>query len=101
LIILDLFELLKPVYIAPVVTWLCHQDCSDNGGVFEAAGGFVGKYRWQRSLGQAFIPPETLTPEAVRDSWNQITNMENATFPTSMQGINRNIQKSKELNLLI
>lgn len=88
---LDLFEQLKPNYVAPVVVWLCHEDCPDNGGVFEAAGGWIGKYRLQRSQGKAFIPPDKLTPETVRDSWHQITNMDQGTFPNSIHGIEINM----------
>ena len=85
--IVDLFEQLNPAYVAPLVVWLCHESCPANGGAFEAAGGYVGKYRWQRSLGKAFIPPDLMTPESVRDSWEEITNMDNATSPTTIQGI--------------
>ena len=28
-------ELIKPVYVAPVVSYLCHDTCMDTGGVFE------------------------------------------------------------------
>ena len=39
----DLLEALKPDLIAPVVAWLCHEDCDANGNVIEAAGGWAGK----------------------------------------------------------
>ena len=39
----DLLETLKPELIAPVVGWLCHEDCMDNGSVIESAGGWAGK----------------------------------------------------------
>ena len=29
--------------MSPVVAWLCHEECPESGGVFEAAGGWVGK----------------------------------------------------------
>ena len=38
-----MMELLKPELIAPVVAWLCHEDCNDNGSIIEAAGGWAGK----------------------------------------------------------
>lgn len=72
--------------MAPVVIWLSHENCPDSGNLIEAAGGFVGKYRWQRSVGKVFSP-ELLTPESVRDYWDQITNMNNSTIPLSSQGI--------------
>ena len=43
--IADLFDQLKPEYVAPLVAWLCHEQCEDNGGLYEAAGGWYGKYR--------------------------------------------------------
>ena len=39
----DMFEKLNPRTVAPVVAWLCHPDCDENGGVFEAAGGVVAR----------------------------------------------------------
>jgi estradiol 17-beta-dehydrogenase, putative len=82
----NLFETLKPAFVAPLVTWLCHEDCPDSGGIFETAGGWVGKYTWRRSAGKAFLPPESLTPEDIRDNWSQITKMDVATYPTSIHG---------------
>eukprot|EP00069_Balaena_mysticetus_P000958 bmy_14950T0 len=31
----DLLEALKPDYVAPLVLWLCHESCEENGGLFE------------------------------------------------------------------
>lgn len=81
---LDLFANLKPQYVAPVTVWLTHESCEDNGGIFEAAGGWIGKYRWSRAQGKAFIPPETLNLESVRNSWSQITDMSGATQPATI-----------------
>ena len=39
----DLADLMRPSLVAPVVAWLCHEDCPDNGSVIEAAGGWAGK----------------------------------------------------------
>lgn len=82
----DLFEQLKPKYVSPVVAYLCHESCEENGGVFEAAGGWVGKYRWSRAQGKTFIPPDTLTPEAVKENWSRITDMRNSSMPASVHG---------------
>lgn len=32
---LDLVASLKPEYVAPMVLWLCHEQCQENGGLFE------------------------------------------------------------------
>ena len=32
---------MKPVYVAPIVAYLCHEDCTDTGGVFEVNSLFL------------------------------------------------------------
>lgn len=39
----DMMEGMRPDLVAPVVLWLCHETCEDNGSVIEAAAGWVGK----------------------------------------------------------
>lgn len=39
----DMMEGMRPDLVAPVVLWLCHESCEDNGSVIEAAAGWVGK----------------------------------------------------------
>lgn len=41
--IVDMMEGLRPDLVAPVVLWLCHEECPDSGSVIEAAAGWVGK----------------------------------------------------------
>lgn len=81
----DLLELFAPRYVAPIVAYLVHESCPANGDVFEAAGGFYGRYRWQRSGGKVFSDPSSVTVEAIRDAWKEVVDMKNASSPTSMQ----------------
>lgn len=85
----NLVEALKPEYVAPLVLWLCHEDSTENGGLFECGAGLVAKLRWQRSQGAVVrrkgIPS---TPEDVRDNWDKITDFEDATYPTTIQEAN-------------
>ena len=37
----EMGEIMKPVYVAPIVAYLCHEDCTDTGGVFEVKSLFV------------------------------------------------------------
>jgi len=80
----NLFEQLQPKYVAPLVAWLCHEDNEENGSCFEVAGGFIGKYKLQRTFGKTFIPPDTMTPEKVRDSWPEIIDSKKFTTPASI-----------------
>ncbi|XP_048383622.2 peroxisomal multifunctional enzyme type 2 isoform X2 [Stegostoma tigrinum] len=80
----ELVDALKPEFVAPLVVWLCHESCQENGSLFEVGAGWIGKLRWERTLG-AIVRQEDqqMTPEAVRDSWDQICDFENATKPKS------------------
>ena len=80
----EIFEKLKPHFVSPVTVWLCHEDCPENGGCFEAAGGFVAKYQFFRSVGKAFIDEE-LTLESLRARWDQVTSLQGARPLASIQ----------------
>ena len=68
----ELHDKLKVEDVAPLVGWLCSEQCPDTGGLFEVGGGFHAKYRWERSQGR-FLHSNTLSPELVRDNWERIT----------------------------
>lgn len=37
---------LAPEYVAPLVAWLCHDQCEETGSLFEVGAGYVAKLRW-------------------------------------------------------
>ncbi|XP_040277610.1 peroxisomal multifunctional enzyme type 2 [Bufo bufo] len=82
----DFVDALKPEYVAPIVLWLCHESCQENGSLFEVGAGWAGKLRWERTLG-AIIRQKNrpMTPEAVRDEWSKICDFDNATKPQTIQ----------------
>mmetsp|Transcript_9408 Transcript_9408/g.29028 ORF Transcript_9408/g.29028 Transcript_9408/m.29028 type:complete len:436 (-) Transcript_9408:119-1426(-) len=81
----DLVNALKPEYIVPLVTYLCHEKCQETGSVFELGAGWMSKLRWQRTQGVAF-PLDTLSPEVVARNFAEICDFDKSpSFPTSMQ----------------
>lgn len=71
------FNELKPKLIAPVVVYLCHESCEDNGAIIESAAGWATKLHIVRGKG-AFLRSSItsdVTPEFVRDVWNKVTDM--------------------------
>uniref|UniRef100_A0A7N8X741 Peroxisomal multifunctional enzyme type 2 n=1 Tax=Mastacembelus armatus TaxID=205130 RepID=A0A7N8X741_9TELE len=93
----DLVASLKPEYVAPLVLWLCHDQCQENGGLFEVGAGWIGKLRWERSQGHIVRQKnQTMTPEAVRDQWNKICDFTDATKPATIQGHVLSQVESKE-----
>jgi 3-hydroxyacyl-CoA dehydrogenase/3a,7a,12a-trihydroxy-5b-cholest-24-enoyl-CoA hydratase len=92
----DLIDALKPEYVTPLVLWLCHEQSSETGSLFEVGGGFMGKLRWERSEGKLFKLGRDITPEQVQKAWSAITSFEKTTHPAditqSMQPILGNLQ---------
>jgi 3-hydroxyacyl-CoA dehydrogenase/3a,7a,12a-trihydroxy-5b-cholest-24-enoyl-CoA hydratase len=83
----DFFEQLKPELIAPVVFWLCHEDCTENGSIIEAALGWAGKCHLVRSSGCVLRQnlSADVAPENVRENWSKVTDMKSAKRLNSIQ----------------
>uniref|UniRef100_A0A672IV30 Peroxisomal multifunctional enzyme type 2 n=1 Tax=Salarias fasciatus TaxID=181472 RepID=A0A672IV30_SALFA len=75
----DVVAALKAEYVAPLVLWLCHEDCQENGGLFEVL-------RWERTKGHTVRQKnKAMSPEAVRDHWDKICDFTAATRPSGIQ----------------
>lgn len=69
----DAEENLKPTFVMPLVLYLCHESCSDNGSLFEVAGGWMAKVRLEKSSGAMVRRSNApMTVEDVRDNWKDI-----------------------------
>jgi 3-hydroxyacyl-CoA dehydrogenase/3a,7a,12a-trihydroxy-5b-cholest-24-enoyl-CoA hydratase len=93
----EITDALRPEYVSPLVLWLCHEDCDENGGLFEVGGGYFGKLRWERAAGAMYRVGRNVTAEDVRGVWEDIRDFEGSAHPTSindsMQPIMENLQK--------
>jgi NAD(P)-dependent dehydrogenase (short-subunit alcohol dehydrogenase family) len=61
---------LNPKYISPVVAYLAHEDCPVTGEVYTVAGGYVA--RVFIGVTDGIYEGDNLTPEVVRDRFDQI-----------------------------
>ncbi|PTL84497.1 peroxisomal multifunctional enzyme type 2 [Vitiosangium sp. GDMCC 1.1324] len=80
----EVVDVLKPEYVSPLAAWLCHEDCQESGALFEVGGGFMAKLRWERTRGKVFKLGRSITPEAVQQSWEAVTDFTDATHPTDV-----------------
>lgn len=85
------FDKLKPELVSPLVAYLCSEQCQETGSLFEVGGGWMGKVRWERSLGIGFNPDEGFTPEDVAANFDKLCSFEGAVHPKD------NIEALKEL----
>ncbi|XP_034955482.2 peroxisomal multifunctional enzyme type 2 [Zootoca vivipara] len=82
----DMLDAFKPEYVAPLVLWLCHESCQENSGLFEVGAGWIGKLRWERSLGAIVRQKnQPITPEEVQNKWENICDFNNANKPRTIQ----------------
>ena len=81
----EMVDALKPEYVSPLVAWLCHDDCSENGGLFEVGAGWFSKLRWERTKGAAIHLYDGVSVEDVQKNWERITDFSDATHPGDVQ----------------
>merc|ERR1712216_1120234 len=96
----ELVDALKPEYVSPLVAWLCHEDCEENGSTFEVGAGWISKVQMQRSEGKMFDLSPPFTCEDVRDGWDEVCDFdkdfENPESPQDSFGpIMENLEKLK------
>ncbi|MBI5602667.1 MAG: SDR family NAD(P)-dependent oxidoreductase [Deltaproteobacteria bacterium] len=69
----DLFEKLKPEFVAPLVLYLCSEQCPVNGAIYNAGAGFFNRAAIVSGPGTIIGQGQEIpTPEAVADHWNQV-----------------------------
>jgi NAD(P)-dependent dehydrogenase (short-subunit alcohol dehydrogenase family) len=93
----QVFEQLKPELVSPLVVYLGSEACTESAGLFEVGGGWIGKLRWERSLGVGFDPQRGFSPEDVAANFAQICDFAGAAHPQdslqAMQEMLANLQK--------
>ncbi len=69
----EVLEKLTPEYVAPVVAYLCTEECSDSASVFVVGGGKVQRVALFENQGTTFDKPPSV--EDVASHWTEITDL--------------------------
>ena len=77
----SLGERLDPGLVSPLVAFLAHEDCDVSGEIFSVGGGRVARIFIGETPG--YYSPE-LTPEDVRDHWDEIRDTEGYAIPMNL-----------------
>jgi putative sterol carrier protein len=75
----EIFEKMKPEFVAPMVLYLCSEECTDSGQIFNAGMGYFNRAAVLTGsgvqLGDAEHPP---TPEQILENIEKINDMADA-----------------------
>ena len=74
-------ERFDPAFVAPMVTWLCHESCSVSGEVFAIGGGRVARVVVAENPGYT---SRTLTPEDIAANIDTIMDTSRLDVPTDV-----------------
>jgi putative sterol carrier protein len=75
----DMFERMRPDFVAGIVLYLCSENCAESGDVFNAAAGFYSRAAILTGAGAVLSDGKTIpTPEEIRDHWEKINSLEGA-----------------------
>ncbi|KAI1816499.1 hypothetical protein GGS20DRAFT_224889 [Poronia punctata] len=94
----DMLENLKPDWVVPLVAVLVHKNnTSENGSIFEAGGGHIAKFRWERSNGLLLKADESYTPGAIIKQWNKVIDFTNPQHPSGVNDFVGLLEESMKL----
>lgn len=80
----EVFDAMKPEHIVPLVAYLCHEECEENGGIYELGAGQFFKVRWERSQGALFKADNSFLPSSVLERWDKINNFSDPVYPSAI-----------------
>jgi NAD(P)-dependent dehydrogenase (short-subunit alcohol dehydrogenase family) len=74
----NLLELFKPELVAPMVAWMCSENCAYSGYTLVAGAGYYSRTAFMEGPGVFFDPEKGITLEMIDENIDKITSLEGA-----------------------
>jgi len=68
----------KPEYVAPLVAWICSEQCNETATMFSAGGGYYSRAAIVEGQGVVFDPSGEISIEMIAGKMDQILSLEGA-----------------------
>jgi NAD(P)-dependent dehydrogenase (short-subunit alcohol dehydrogenase family) len=82
----DVIGKVKPEFVAPIVAWLCSENCTETARMFSAGGGYFSRAAVVEGPGVVFDSNQEITVEMVVEKLDQIMNLEGGReFASAME----------------
>lgn len=95
----DVLENLKPDWVVPLVAVLVHSsNTKETGSIFEVGGGHVAKIRWERAKGALLKADSSLTPGALLQKWDNVSDFSVPEYPTGPADFMGLLEASQQLS---
>jgi NAD(P)-dependent dehydrogenase (short-subunit alcohol dehydrogenase family) len=90
----ELARHMSPRVVAPMVAWLCSENCTQSGMLLSAGGGYFYKVAFYKGPGVQFDPAQPLTLEMIDENWPRIIDMSRVEpFLGTLAGLEPNLRK--------
>ncbi len=86
----------SPAMTAPAAMWLVHASCQSTGGCYATDAGNVRRIYALACRGYDSPAPSEMTPEEVRDNWDQVEDKNGAISPANLHEYNEFRKQSRE-----
>ncbi len=84
----DVIGKVKPDFVAPMVAWLCSDNCEDSGKIFSAGGGYFSRAAIVEGPGVVFDSKQEISVDMVAEKIDQVKNLEGAQeFSSAMEQV--------------
>ncbi|KAI1324005.1 hypothetical protein F5Y16DRAFT_324388 [Xylariaceae sp. FL0255] len=94
----EMLAALKPEWVVPLVAVLVHKNnTEENGAIFEAGGGHIAKFRWERSSGLLLKADDSYTPGAILKQWNKVNDFSAPQYPSGANDFMSLLEESMKM----